>query len=64
MAPAGRRRSPSSGGIAEYSGNYIAWVVSGDGQRFFLRQSAAEETQNALPPLIVIMNHPALRPQQ
>lgn len=50
------------GGIAGYSGNYIAWAVSGDGQQFFLQQSAAEERQSSLPPLVVIMNHPALRP--
>jgi Tol biopolymer transport system component len=47
------------GGVAGYSGNYNAWAVSGEGQRFFLQQpEATQDTGQA--PLLVIMNHPAL----
>jgi hypothetical protein len=52
------------GGLAGYSGNYIAWAVSGDGQRFFLQQPVATDRQGGLAPLVVIMNHAALRPRQ
>jgi dipeptidyl aminopeptidase/acylaminoacyl peptidase len=52
------------GGLAGYFGNYIAWAVSGDGQRFFLQQPVATERQGGLAPLVVILNHPALRPRQ
>jgi eukaryotic-like serine/threonine-protein kinase len=48
------------GGVMGYFGNYIAWAVSGDGQRFFLQQPVSER-QAFRPPLVVIMNHPVLR---
>jgi Tol biopolymer transport system component len=50
------------GGVAGYSGNYNAWAVSGDGQQFFLQQPMEAERPAGLAPLVVIMNHPALRP--
>jgi hypothetical protein len=52
------------GGVAGYSGNYIAWAASGDDQRFYLQQPVAGERKTVVPPLMVIMNHPALRPRQ
>jgi eukaryotic-like serine/threonine-protein kinase len=48
------------GGISGYSGNYIGWAVSGDGQRFVLQQPVGTERQGGLAPLVVIMHHPAL----
>lgn len=32
--------------------------------RFFLQQPVAGEGASVVPPVVVIMNHPALRPQQ
>jgi len=52
------------GGVAGYSGNYNAWAVSRDGQRFLWAQPVAIERQGGLAPLVVIMNHPALRPRE
>jgi hypothetical protein len=49
------------GGIAGYSGNYIAWTVSGDGQRFYVQQPVQAERPVGLAPLLVIMNDPAVR---
>lgn len=49
------------GGLAAYSGNYVAWAVSGDGQRFFLQQPPEAEVPSGIAPLIVILHHPALR---
>jgi len=51
------------GAVAGYTGNYLAWAVSGDGQRFFLPQPVAAERPAGLAPLVVIMNHAALRPR-
>lgn len=48
-------------GIAVYSGNYLAWAVSGDGQQFYLQQPVQAERSVGLAPLLVIMNHPALQ---
>jgi len=51
------------GGVSGYSGNYIAWAVSGDGQRFFLQQALANDVPTLMAPLVVVMNHPAVRPR-
>ncbi len=50
-------------GVSGYSGNYIAWAVSGDGQRFFLQQPIRDAGATNGAPLVVIMNHPALLPR-
>ena len=52
------------GGVAAYSGNYIPWAVSGDGQRFFLQQPLAADRPTTLPPLVVIMNPASVKSQQ
>jgi dipeptidyl aminopeptidase/acylaminoacyl peptidase len=54
-----------SGPVPGYSGNYMPWAVSADGQRFFLQQSASAERQpDQSGDIVVVMNAAQLAPRQ
>jgi hypothetical protein len=51
-----------SGPVVGYSGNYMPWALSRDGQWFLLQQPASADGQlGASSPLVVVLNATALR---